>query len=158
MAVRFLFPVMLVLVLVPVCASAAPDCVVRLSFGNESAALSGTSQAVLHELALNHARSKIEVLGNADMVANDPGNAALAQARAAAVRAYLVAQGMAEKQINLDRASDALLAEVGITLLESRRLVLVRIGDCGKASAPRGAVVVVTTTTTTTTTVIPASP
>ena len=145
------------LALLPSAAFAAPECVVRLSFGNESAALSGTSQAVLHELAFNHARSRIEVLGNADMVANDPGNAGLALARAAAVRAYLVAQGMAEKQITLDRASDALLAEVGIAPLESRRLVLVRIGDCGATTRPRRATVVTTTTTTTTTTVIPGS-
>ena len=147
----------MMLALLPTYALGAPDCVVRLSFGNESAALSGTSQAVLHELAFNHARSRIEVLGNADMVANDPGNAALALARAAAVRAYLVAQGMAEKQITLDRAPDALLAEVGIAPLESRRLVLVRIGDCGATTRPRRATVVTTTTTTTTTTVIPGS-
>ena len=147
----------LVVALMPTLAVAAPECVVRLSFGNESAALSGTSQAVLHELALNHARARIEVLGNADMVGNDAGNVALARDRAAAVRAYLVAQGMAERQITVDRAPDALLAEVGIAPLESRRLVLVRIGDCGATTRPRRATVVTTTTTTTTTTVIPGS-
>ena len=147
----------LVVALLPIPAGAAPDCVVRLNFGNESAALSGTSQAVLHELAFNHARSPIEVLGNADMVGNDSGNAALARDRAVAVRAYLVTQGMAEKQITLDRAPDSLLAEIGRAPLESRRLVLVRIGDCGSANRPRGTTVVTTTTTTTTTTVIPGS-
>ena len=147
----------LVLALLPIPAGAAPDCVVRLNFGNESADLSGTSQAVLHELALNHARSRIEVLGNADMVGNDSGNAALARDRAVAVRAYLMTQGMAERQITLDRAPDSLLAEIGIAPLESRRLVLVRIGDCGATTRPRRATVVTTTTTTTTTTVIPGS-
>lgn len=139
----------------PALAQAGADCVVKLKFGNESAALSGAVQAVLHQLAFNHARANTEILGNADMVANEPGNQALAVARAASVRAYLVGSGMAEKQITIGRAPADLLQQMGIASLESRRFVLVRIGSCDEKSAPRGALVVITTTTTT---VIPAAP
>lgn len=140
----------------PALARGGADCVVKLKFGNESAALTGAVQAVLHQLAFNHARAKVEILGNADMVANEPGNQALAVARAASVRTYLVARGMAEKQITIGRAPADLLQQVGIAPLESRRFVLVRIGSCDEKSAPRGALIVITTTTTTT--VIPAAP
>ncbi len=140
----------------PALAQSGADCVVKLKFGNESAALTGAVQAVLHQLAFNHARARIEILGNADMVANEPGNQALAVARAASVRTYLVGSGMAERRITIARAPGDLLHQMGIAPLESRRFVLVRIGSCDEKSAPRGALVVITTTTTTT--VIPAAP
>jgi OmpA family len=131
-------------------AHAGADCLVKLKFGNESAALTGPVQAVLHQLAFNHARARIEILGNADMVANEPGNQALAVARAASVRAYLVGRGLAEARITIAPAPDDLLQLAGIAPLESRRFVLVRVGQCDETSAPGGAIVIVTTTTTTT--------
>ena len=140
----------------PTLARGGPDCIVKLKFGNESAALSGAVQAVLHDLAFNHARARIEILGNADMVANESGNQALAVARAASVRAYLVGSGIADHQISIARAPAYLVQMAGIAPLESRRFVLVRVGECDEKSAPRGALVVITTTTTTT--VIRAAP
>lgn len=133
----------------PALAQGGSDCVVKLKFGNESAALSGAAQAVLHHLAFTHAGARVGILGNADMVANETGNQALAVARAASVQAYLVASGMAQRQITIARAPAELLLLAGIAPLESRRFVLVRIGTCDETSAPSGALIVVTTTTTT---------
>ena len=133
----------------PAPADAGADCVIRLKFGHENAALTGAAQAMLHDLALNHRLARMQILGNADMVANEPGNQALAVARANSVFAYLVASGLPEQQITIARAPPDLLVQAGIAPLESRRFVLVRIGKCDQTSAPPGALIVVTTTTTT---------
>ena len=67
-----------------------------------------------------------------------------------------VAGCLADHQISIARAPADLVQQAGIAPLESRRFVLVRVGECDEKSAPRGALVVITTTTTTT--VIRAAP
>ncbi len=111
------------------------DCTLRLSFGNESATLTGASQAILQQVVRAYPGSAVRISGSADMVANATGNAALAAARAQAVQGFVLATGMQSGSVVVQRAPGDLLA-AGM----SRRVVQVQVAPCDPAVLGRSGV------------------
>ncbi len=111
---------------------------VGVRFENDSSKLAGDSAAVLDPLAASlksHPGLQIEVQGHTDAVGSAPYNLKLSQARAEAVREYLLAQGVAapaltakgygESQPVADNATAAGRAQ-------NRRVVLVVLENPGE--------------------------
>jgi len=132
------------------CLPGSARCLLELEFGNESAALSGPSQAILNRIIEIYPQSAIGITGHADLAANAAGNRTLAAARAQAVRNYVVQAGVSPQDVAVQSGAAQPGASRQPGPVASGRVVRLEVTPCDPAflteasaasgSAPSGAI------------------